>query len=502
MKNVKLFIIPALLLSFFVFFNGSVAATTIITATKIVGPTPPPVQIDANTNTIFTFWGQSSSQNQTLIYKINWGDGFATQHTVADGTYLDLIHQWSGSRTYTITFTATLASDSSSSGVSYMDIQINEQRTGPAITVLVPNGGEKWIIGQEARVTWRRNWMPAGANGLVDIYYNTGGLNTFLAGGVNDSYGFTWIVPAWLTAGSNYKVVVTSHGSGGSLTAPLSDEGDTVFSVVKPTASIYNLTNDLRNPTFWTGDSVRLAINNLPANQARTIKSCYSYQGSTGCDSLLASIDSNGTWRQEFQVLGISLGDWQRWISIDGIESNRVFYSVINAPAPTPTPIPTSTPRPTSTPTPIPSITPTPTSVPTFTPTIDQGRIYSLAEIFDGDLIRGQGDIAVWIVKIVGEKRYKRWLFGPQIFDAYGHLGFNKVKNISKVTLNNFDTSNLIRKFDEAKVYELTDFVPGVRAIRRWVPTVEIFLQRGFDFDSVYIVNQREFDLYPEGASL
>lgn len=123
-------------------------------------------------------------------------------------------------------------------------------------------------------------------------------------------------------------------------------------------------------------------------------------------------------------------------------------------------------------------------------------------EINDGDLIRGQGDIAVWIVKIVGEKRYKRWLFGPQIFTAYGHLGFHRVKNISKETLNKFDTSNLIRKFDEARVYELTDFVPGVRAVRRWVPTVEIFLQRGFDFDSVYIVNQREHDLYPEGPSL
>lgn len=147
------------------------------------------------------------------------------------------------------------------------------------------------------------------------------------------------------------------------------------------------------------------------------------------------------------------------------------------------------------------TITPAPTPTPTPEP-INQSRIYSLSEIYDGDLIRGQGDIAVWIVKIVGEKRYKRWLFGPQIFGAYGHLGFNKVKNISKITLNNFDTSNLIRKFDAAKVYELTDFVPGVRAVRRWIPTVEVFLQRGFDFDSVYIVNQREPDLYPEGAAL
>ena len=125
-----------------------------------------------------------------------------------------------------------------------------------------------------------------------------------------------------------------------------------------------------------------------------------------------------------------------------------------------------------------------------------------LSEINDGDLIRGQGDIAVWIVKIVGEKRYKRWLFGPQIFKAYGHLGFNKVKNVSKETLNKFDTSNLIRKFDDTKVYELTDFVPGKSAARRWIQTSEIFLQRGFDFDSVYIINAGEFNLYTEGSPL
>jgi len=148
--------------------------------------------------------------------------------------------------------------------------------------------------------------------------------------------------------------------------------------------------------------------------------------------------------------------------------------------------------------------TPTPTSTPTLTPipTITSTKTYSLSEIYDGDLIRGQGDIAVWIVKTVGEKRYKRWLFGPQIFNAYGHLGFNKVKNVSKETLNHFDTSNLIRKDGDTKVYELTDFRPGISATRRWIPTAEIFLQRGFDFDSVYVVNQVEFNLYTEGSPL
>ena len=136
------------------------------------------------------------------------------------------------------------------------------------------------------------------------------------------------------------------------------------------------------------------------------------------------------------------------------------------------------------------------------TETVSQSRFYGLSEISDGDIIRGEGDIAVWIVKIVGEKRFKRWLFGPQIFQAYGHLGFNKVKNVSKTTLNNFDTAVLIRKAGDEKVYELTDFVPGKSATRRWIPTAQTFLQRGFDFDSVYVANDREFNLYTEGSPL
>ena len=139
---------------------------------------------------------------------------------------------------------------------------------------------------------------------------------------------------------------------------------------------------------------------------------------------------------------------------------------------------------------------------PSGTETVSQSRLYGLSEISDGDIIRGEGDIAVWIIKIVGEKRFKRWLFGPQIFQAYGHLGFNKVKNVSKITLNNFDTAVLIRKVGDEKVYELTDFVPGQSATRRWIPSAQVFLQRGFDFDSVYVVNQREFNFYTEGASL
>jgi hypothetical protein len=328
----------------------------------------------------------------------------------------------------TYNFTLSVSDGTNSLSKSFALTASEPTVSGPAVTVLSPNGGEEWTIGQQARISWRRNWMPSGANGLVDILINNGWLNTLIASGVQDPTGFWWVVPNWLSPGTNYKVVVTSRGFGGSLTAPLSDESDRVFSI-------------RLSPTLTPTASPTPAVSPTPT------PTCY--------------------WWEDC---------WQ---------------------TPTPTPTLTPTPSPTPTLTPIPTPTPTPSPTP-----VSPTRLYTLSEIYDGDLIRGQGDIAVWIVKTVGEKRYKRWLFGPQIFRAYSHLGFDKVKNVSKETSNRFDTSNLIRRYDDAKVYELTDFIPGKSATRRWIPTLEIFLQRGFDFDSVYIVNYGEFNLYTEGSPL
>ena len=152
---------------------------------------------------------------------------------------------------------------------------------------------------------------------------------------------------------------------------------------------------------------------------------------------------------------------------------------------------------------PTPAVLPSVASLPIDLKTpIDPGKVYTTNEIHDGDIIRGESDIAVWIIKVVGEKKFKRWLFGPQLFKIYGHLGFNKVKNVTKVTLSQFDTTNLIRKDGDEKVYELTDYIPGVQAIKRWVPSYEVFLKRGFDKDAIYTVNDGEFALYKLGSRL
>lgn len=99
-----------------------------------------------------------------------------------------------------------------------------------------------------------------------------------------------------------------------------------------PTLSITisNTTDWLRNPTFLAGDYYRIVATTNTSN--KILKSCYTFNGSSGCDIGNYSTNFYGTLSLDSQVLGISVGTWSRWVEIDGIKSNIVSYSVVEAP--------------------------------------------------------------------------------------------------------------------------------------------------------------------------
>lgn len=112
--------------------------------------------------------------------------------------------------------------------------------SGSAVTVVSPNGGEVFYqpdLGEpisRIKIVWKRNWMPKGAKKLVSIYYRkTTGPNQLsqpIAENIPDS-DFAWEIPANLL-GNDFKIVVTSNGSGGNINSPLSDESDGTFSIL------------------------------------------------------------------------------------------------------------------------------------------------------------------------------------------------------------------------------------------------------------------------------
>ncbi len=72
-------------------------------------------------------------------------------------------------------------------------------------------------------------------------------------------------------------------------------------------------------------------------------------------------------------------------------------------------------------------------------------------DIIDGDLIRPQGGIDVYIVKIIpstssgqAAEKFKRLVLNPEIFNQYGHLKWENIKDVNQTIVDNYKTSDLV----------------------------------------------------------
>jgi len=123
----------------------------------------------------------------------------------------------------------------------------------------------------------------------------------------------------------------------------------------------------------------------------------------------------------------------------------------------------------------------------------------SAVTIVDGDLIRANGGIDVYIVKIVGAKKFKRLILNPDIFNQYGHLKWENIKDVDSSVLDEYTTSTLVRADGDTKVYRL---IPnGDVGEKKWVESLDCFNSKGYDWDSVYTINNFERDSYTTSAT-
>lgn len=106
----------------------------------------------------------------------------------------------------------------------------------------------------------------------------------------------------------------------------------------------------------------------------------------------------------------------------------------------------------------------------------------------EGSLIRAKGTSGVYIVK----GKFRRHILDAKIFGMYGHLGFADVADVSGDELNLYQESKLIRADGDLKVYEVSS-----DKTKKWLNmSGEEFLASGRSFDSVYVVNEKEFTFY------
>lgn len=120
----------------------------------------------------------------------------------------------------------------------------------------------------------------------------------------------------------------------------------------------------------------------------------------------------------------------------------------------------------------------------------------------EGALIRASGDIDVYIVKYVGSKKFKRLILSPHVFNSYGHLHWEDVMDVGQSVVDSFTTSNLVRAAvaGDPKVFML--YPAGDAGEKRWIPSVEIFNSWGFDWDSIYTINEIDRDAYIVGTPI
>ena len=124
---------------------------------------------------------------------------------------------------------------------------------------------------------------------------------------------------------------------------------------------------------------------------------------------------------------------------------------------------------------------------------IDLNDETNFPDLSNGSLVRAINDYKVYIINNI----YRRHIIDEIIFSFYNHLNWNAVQEIDSSQLNNYKESYLIRELNDHKVYEIKDNKKHWLAI-----TEEEFIERGYNWDEVFVVNEAERDFYEMGEDL
>lgn len=106
----------------------------------------------------------------------------------------------------------------------------------------------------------------------------------------------------------------------------------------------------------------------------------------------------------------------------------------------------------------------------------------------------------VFIIKYMGDKKFKRLVLNPEVFESYGHLEWSNIKTVTVSEVEAFASADAVRADGDEKVYKL--FPDGDTGIKRWVETLDCFNSKNYDWDSVYTINSVDRDNYTTGATM
>jgi hypothetical protein len=123
--------------------------------------------------------------------------------------------------------------------------------------------------------------------------------------------------------------------------------------------------------------------------------------------------------------------------------------------------------------------------------------------INEGDTIKTATSPDVYIAKYVGSKKFKRLILSPSVFNSYKHLSWGAIKTVSQAEMDAFTTSDLVRATGDTKVYKLVPVADSDNGSKQWLNmTAEAFTAGGYDWDSIYVINNTDRDVYTTGSDI
>lgn len=111
----------------------------------------------------------------------------------------------------------------------------------------------------------------------------------------------------------------------------------------------------------------------------------------------------------------------------------------------------------------------------------------------EGSLIKKPGQKELYVVT----GKYKRYL-SPEVVALYGHLDPSKAIEVSPAVFDSYTTSNYIRYVIDKKVYAVWP-----DNTKHWLNmSAELFTQSGRDWNSIFIISEREYNFYKTGEDI
>ncbi|MFC1700732.1 hypothetical protein ACFLZ0_01165 [Patescibacteria group bacterium] len=124
----------------------------------------------------------------------------------------------------------------------------------------------------------------------------------------------------------------------------------------------------------------------------------------------------------------------------------------------------------------------------------------------DGDLVRnpnaeGMAQFDIYIIKLINNKKFKRLIISPHVFESYAHFDKNgngspwdDVIDIDQDTMHEYTISELVRADGDTKVYKLT--ASGDTGSKQWLNMTAGAFNSQYDSDSVYTINNTDRNAY------